>query len=80
MSTIDIISGLAILLIVHVSLSFIVSKEIRKNKKMNKTVKLVWHLFVWFIPILGGVLANLYFKIARISPGTSSNSQGSDNT
>jgi len=73
MSTIDMISGLALIFIVHVSLSFIISRQINKNKRMHRAIKLAWHLCVWLVPILGGVLANLYFKIAKISPGTSAN-------
>jgi hypothetical protein len=73
MSKIDLLSALTIILIVHFSLCFVISKEINKQKNIHKRIKMIWHIFVWCIPILGGALANLYFKIAKTSSGTSSN-------
>ena len=76
MIAIDMISGLAILSLVHVAICYNVSREINRKFSIGKNKKIVWHIFVWSIPILGAFIANLYFKIARISSGTSANPNG----
>jgi hypothetical protein len=73
MSAIDIISSLVILSSVHIAICYNVSRGINRKSSIDKNTKIIWYVLVWFIPVLGAVIANLYFKIAKISSGTSVN-------
>ena len=76
MITINTVSSLVLVVLVYLSICFPISKGINEHISMSRNTKIIWHAFVWSIPFLGAVIANLYFAIAKISSGTSGNPPG----
>ncbi len=71
MEIINLLSIVVVALVFHLGICLIVVGVIKKNTKLSTKTKRTWYLIILFLPIIGAVLANIYFRIAKISPGIS---------